>query len=144
MTGCAGQKKGEYIMKRTFGKVATCLMMAGAMLTGCGAEAAGNISAAAEPKVTDAGQGIDAAKGNGASQNSESGKNSGAAEIEYKGDFDKTLIDFVEAQGYADKNYMVSPTSFRAALALAVAGADTETKQQLLTAMDSSTSLIRK
>ena len=119
MTGCAGQKKGEYIMKRTFGKVATCLMMAGAMLTGCGAEAAGNISAAAEPKVT-------------AEEPVESGKD---AEMEYKGDFDKTLIDFVEEQGYADKNYMVSPTSFRAALALAVAGADTETKQQLLTAM---------
>ena len=141
-------------MKRTFGKVATCLMMAGAMLTGCGAEAAGNISAAAEPKVTEAGQNDSADKATDAGQNSESGKNSdavkdsdaskaegaaqansGAAEMEYKGDFDKTLIDFVEAQGYADKNYMVSTTSFRAALALAVAGADTETKQQLLTAM---------
>ena len=50
-------------------------------------------------------------------------------------DFDKTLIDFVNNAGFADKNYMVSPTSFRAALALAVAGADTETKDELIHAM---------
>ncbi|MBR1643489.1 MAG: hypothetical protein IJ683_14340, partial [Butyrivibrio sp.] len=35
----------------------------------------------------------------------------------------------------SDKNYMISPTSFRAALALAVAGADNETKDELLKAM---------
>lgn len=50
-------------------------------------------------------------------------------------DFDKTLIDFVNTAGFANQNYMVSPTSFRAALALAVAGADTETKDELIHAM---------
>ena len=50
-------------------------------------------------------------------------------------EFDKTLIDFVNNAGFADQNYMVSPTSFRAALALAVAGADTQTKEELIHAM---------
>ncbi len=50
-------------------------------------------------------------------------------------DFNRTLIDFVNNAGFADQNYMVSPTSFRAALALAVAGADTETKAELIHAM---------
>lgn len=50
-------------------------------------------------------------------------------------EFDKTLIDFVNNAGFADQNYMVSPTSFRAALALAVAGADTQTKEELFHAM---------
>ncbi len=48
--------------------------------------------------------------------------------------FDSALIAFLEDEGLADKNYMVSPTSFRAALALATAGADGETKAQLLRA----------
>ncbi len=51
------------------------------------------------------------------------------------GEFDKSLMEFVENAGYSDKSYMVSPTSFRAALALAVAGADTETKEELIHAM---------
>nr|WP_297764454.1 serpin family protein [uncultured Butyrivibrio sp.] len=50
-------------------------------------------------------------------------------------DFDSSLIKFIEDSGYADQNFMVSPTSFRAALALAVAGADNETKDELLHAM---------
>ncbi len=50
-------------------------------------------------------------------------------------DFDKELMEFVEESGFAEQNYMVSPTSFRAALALAVAGADTETKEELIRAM---------
>ncbi len=50
-------------------------------------------------------------------------------------DFNKSLIEFVEQNGYAEDNYMVSPTSFRAALALAVSGADTQTKEQILAAM---------
>ena len=49
--------------------------------------------------------------------------------------FDKELIEFIEQQGFGKKNYMVSPTSFRAALTLAIAGADTETKQELIEAM---------
>lgn len=50
-------------------------------------------------------------------------------------EFDKALMDFVESQGYEDENYMVSPTSFRAAMALCIAGADTETKEELIRAM---------
>ncbi|MCR5771580.1 MAG: hypothetical protein K6G87_10170 [Butyrivibrio sp.] len=50
-------------------------------------------------------------------------------------DFNSSLIDFIEKYGFADKNYMISPTSFRAALALAVSGADNETKDELLKAM---------
>ena len=49
--------------------------------------------------------------------------------------FDKELIEFIEEQGFGEENYMVSPTSFRAALALAIAGADTETKEELIRAM---------
>ena len=50
-------------------------------------------------------------------------------------DFNSSLIKFIEDSGYADQNFMISPTSFRAALALAVAGADNETKNELLHAM---------
>ena len=50
-------------------------------------------------------------------------------------DFNSSLIDFIEKYGFADKNYMISPTSFRAALALAVSGADNETKDELLKSM---------
>lgn len=49
--------------------------------------------------------------------------------------FDAALLDFLDDQGYSKQNYMVSPTSFRAALTLAVAGADNETKTQLIHAM---------
>lgn len=51
-------------------------------------------------------------------------------------DFENALIKFLDTNGYEKENYMVSPTSFRAALALAVSGADTETKEQLLKAMN--------
>ena len=57
------------------------------------------------------------------------------ANVDASADFDKALIDFVDKSGFGDENYMVSPTSFRAALALAVAGADTETKDELIHAM---------
>lgn len=50
-------------------------------------------------------------------------------------DFNSSLIDFIEKYGFEDKNYMISPTSFRAALALAVSGADSDTKAELLKAM---------
>ena len=50
-------------------------------------------------------------------------------------EFDAALIDFLDDAGFSQENYMVSPTSFRAALALAVSGADTETKTQLMRAM---------
>ena len=50
-------------------------------------------------------------------------------------DFNKALVEYMENSGYAKENYMVSPTSFRAALALAVAGADTDTREELINAM---------
>ena len=56
-------------------------------------------------------------------------------EVDINMDFNSSLIDFIEKYGFADKNYMISPTSFRAALALAGAGADNETKDELLKAM---------
>ena len=56
-------------------------------------------------------------------------------EVDINMDFNSSLIDFIEKYGFADKNYMISPTSFRAALALAVSGADNGTKDELLKAM---------
>ena len=50
-------------------------------------------------------------------------------------DFNQSLISFIEASGYESENFMISPTSYRAALALAVAGADGETKDKLIKAM---------
>ncbi len=50
-------------------------------------------------------------------------------------DFTASLVAFMEANGFKDKNYLISPTSFRAALALAVSGADGETKDELLKTM---------
>ena len=47
--------------------------------------------------------------------------------------FDSELINYLEAD-YANKNYMISPTSYRAALCLAIAGASGETKEELLKA----------
>ncbi len=56
-------------------------------------------------------------------------------EIDMTADFDSSLISFLENNGFGESNYMVSPTSFKAAMALAVAGADSETKEQLLSAL---------
>ncbi len=50
--------------------------------------------------------------------------------------FDDALAAFIEQSGFENKNYMISPASFRAALLLAAAGAETGTKQQLLRVMD--------
>ena len=55
--------------------------------------------------------------------------------VEFMDGFEKDLVTFVEESGYAKENYMVSPTSLRAALSLAVAGADSETKEELIHAM---------
>ncbi|CBK75071.1 Serine protease inhibitor [Butyrivibrio fibrisolvens 16/4] len=50
------------------------------------------------------------------------------------GDFDSELIKFLETKDYANQNYMISPTSYKAALCLAIAGANGETKEELLKA----------
>ncbi|WP_081679441.1 serpin family protein [Butyrivibrio sp. XPD2002] len=49
-------------------------------------------------------------------------------------EFDRGLIDFLEDEGYRNENYMVSPASLRAVIGLAVAGADSDTKSELLKA----------
>ncbi|MCR5792507.1 MAG: hypothetical protein K6G65_05010 [Lachnospiraceae bacterium] len=55
--------------------------------------------------------------------------------VQMNKNFNESLIKFLEDNGYKDKNYMVSPTSFRAALALAVEGAAGVTREELLKAM---------
>ncbi len=47
-------------------------------------------------------------------------------------DFDGALIEFLRLRGLEDRNYTVSPLSFKAALVLAALGAEGETQRQLL------------
>lgn len=49
-------------------------------------------------------------------------------------DFDKYVSEYLEKNGYKDKNYFVSALSFRAALCLAIIGAKGETQQELIKA----------
>ncbi|MBR6427972.1 MAG: hypothetical protein IKS28_09140 [Clostridia bacterium] len=49
-------------------------------------------------------------------------------------DFDSQLIKFMSESGFKDSDFMVSPLSFRYALALATAGAHGKTQEQLLKA----------
>ena len=56
-------------------------------------------------------------------------------DVDVTDDFTSSLVRFIETSGYENQNYIISPTSFRAALALAAAGADTDTKTELLSAM---------
>ena len=49
-------------------------------------------------------------------------------------EFATALVDFTIASGYEQQNFMISPTSLRAALCLAIAGADSNTKDELLKA----------
>ncbi|MBR3179013.1 MAG: hypothetical protein IKF49_05815 [Clostridia bacterium] len=55
--------------------------------------------------------------------------------VDVMDDFTSSLVRFIEACGYENQNYIISPASFRAALALAAAGADSDTKEELLSAM---------
>lgn len=50
-------------------------------------------------------------------------------------EFSSALIEFLEKSGYENTNFLLSPASFRAALLLAACGAETETQNQLLSAM---------
>ena len=52
----------------------------------------------------------------------------------YTGNFYRDLEKFLKANGYKNRNYIVSPTSYRAALCLAIAGAHGETKERLIKA----------
>lgn len=53
--------------------------------------------------------------------------------------FSLTVAQYLIDNGYMDKSFIVSPTSFRAALCLAISGADGDTKEQLLHAAGFST-----
>lgn len=55
-------------------------------------------------------------------------------EATLKGDFTRDLEKFIKKNGYKNKNYIVSPTSYRAALCLAIAGANGDTKDRLIKA----------
>ena len=50
-------------------------------------------------------------------------------------DFNNQLIAYVGENGYEKENYMISPTSYKAALCLAAAGANGQTQDELLKAM---------
>ena len=54
---------------------------------------------------------------------------------EITSEFNKKLIEYVEATGLKNENYMISPMSFKAAMILAVAGAEGETREQLIHSM---------
>ncbi len=110
-------------MKKTnkIKSAAICSILAISLLCGC--SGSGNAGTAADPDKEQ-------------TQMTEPEENTNqTATNPVNADFDKTLMEFVEKSGFSDKNYMVSPTSFRAALALAVAGADTRTKEELIHAM---------
>ena len=62
-------------------------------------------------------------------------KDTNISEVDINNDFNNSLISFIEKTSFKDKNYTISPTSFRAAMALAISGADKETKSELLNAM---------
>ncbi len=104
-------------------KRAVALMMAAVMvaglMTGCGSNNTASENNTILPAVEEEQKEIVQAK----------------PEISLNDEFNKTLIEFLEEKGFGNENYMVSPTSFRAALALAVAGADGDTKAELLNAM---------
>lgn len=51
-------------------------------------------------------------------------------------DFDNQLVEYLKQAGRADENFTVSPLSFKAALAMAALGAEGETQDQLLKALD--------
>lgn len=53
--------------------------------------------------------------------------------------FSLAVAQYLIDHGYANKSFIVSPTSFRAALCLAISGADGDTKEQLLHAAGFST-----
>ena len=56
------------------------------------------------------------------------------ADLEQKTDFNEYVSTYLEEHGYKDKNYLVSALSIRAALCLAILGAEGNTKTELLNA----------
>ena len=113
--------------KRIISVIITLLVVTG-IISGCG-----NTETQSNGQVTSQEDGISVSDEN--TTDATNTPISEIPEVDINMDFNSSLIDFIEKYGFADKNYMISPTSFRAALALAVSGADGKTKDELLKAM---------
>ena len=107
--------------KKLFSSVTLLSLLAG-LLGGCGA---------AQPASQETPQAADQP----AVQETEELSDVIVPDVDVTDDFTSSLVRFIETSGYENQNYIISPTSFRAALALAAAGADTDTKTELLSAM---------
>ena len=112
----------ETIMRQKLFSSVKILSLAAVLLSGCG-------TAQPAPQETP-----EAAE-NPAVQESNEPSDVIIPDADVSDDFTSSLVRFIEASGYENQNYIISPTSFRAALALAAAGADTDTKTELLSAM---------
>ena len=107
--------------KKLFSSVTLLSLLAG-LLGGCGT---------AQPAPQETPQAADQP----AVQETEEPSDVIVPDVDVTDDFTSSLVRFIETSGYENQNYIISPTSFRAALALAAAGADTDTKTELLSAM---------
>ncbi len=108
---------------------ALCSILSAAMLVGCaGASTPNSTESAQTPAGSDEAQ-------SATSESSQAPADSAQIQSLITSDFNKALAEFIEAAGYENENYMVSPISFKAAMILAVAGADGETKEQLIHSM---------
>lgn len=116
--------------------LAICSLLATTVLAGC-SDSESNVVAKETPKAEKPQETseVQSSVKDESSQDVKDAQHQKPEVIDHTTDFDKALISFVEDSGFAEKNYMVSPTSFRAALSLAVAGADTKTKDELIRAM---------
>ena len=96
-------------MRKTLCALSLVLAMLLGLLSGCGAAPAPEKAEAPEKTETTA-----------------------AAKLSGFTALDSELISYLEESGYREKSYLVSPLSLKAALALAAAGAEGETRAQLL------------
>ena len=107
--------------KKLFSSVTLLSLLAG-LLGGCGT---------AQPAPQETPQAADQP----AVQETEEPSDVIVPDVDVTDDFTSSLVRFIETSGYENQNYIISPTSFRGGLALAAAGADTDTKTELLSAM---------
>ena len=118
-----------------------CLLLAVMMilgvLTGCRAQNAPSDSAAANGSDAEQEETMTSPEQETKTDSSEEGSGVVLPTASPLGftDFDSRLIAFLLDSGKTDENFAVSPLSFRAALALAGAGAEGETLNQLLAVM---------
>ncbi len=113
---------------------ALCSILSAAMLAGCaGASTPNSTESAQAPAGSYEAQSATSESAQAPANNAPA--DSAPSQSLITSDFNKALAEFIEAAGYENENYMVSPTSFQAAMILAVAGADGETKEQLIHSM---------